>query len=122
LFSLGDRNKTCMTRLDKFVEFFGGSKTLSVWAKWMFAHTIPNYRSVQTLVQAILVCAAPNIWSACIPSLLYTWNLLFSSVNSRPSLFYRSEEAKGAQTSDHIVSPPPCMCELIQVSTCAELP
>jgi hypothetical protein len=87
LFSLGDRNKTCMTRLDKFVEFSGGSKTLFVWAKWMFVHTIPNYHNVQTLVQAILVCAAPNIWNACILSLLYTWNLLFSSVNSCPSLF-----------------------------------
>jgi hypothetical protein len=66
LFSLWDRNRTCMTRLEKFVEFFGGSKTLSVWAKRMFVRTIPNYRSVQTLVRAILVCAAPNIWSACI--------------------------------------------------------
>jgi len=74
LFSMWDRNKTCMTRLEKFVEFFGGSKTLSVWAKWMFVHTIPNYRSVQTLVQAILVCAALNIWSACIRSLLYARN------------------------------------------------
>jgi hypothetical protein len=26
-------DKTCMTRLEKFVEFFGGSKTLSGWAK-----------------------------------------------------------------------------------------
>jgi hypothetical protein len=94
LFSLGDRNRTCMTHLDKSVEFSGGSETLSVWAKWMFVHTIPNYHSVQTLVQAILVCAGPNIWSACIPSLLYAWNLCcFHPSNSRPSLFHRSEEA-----------------------------
>jgi hypothetical protein len=46
LFSLWDRNKTCTTRLDKFVEFFGGSKMLYVWAKWMFVHTILNYHSV----------------------------------------------------------------------------
>jgi len=75
LFSLWDRNKTCMTRLEKIVEFFGGSKTLSVWAKRMFVHTIPNCRTVETLVWAILVCAAPNIWSACIRSLLYARNL-----------------------------------------------
>ncbi len=48
--------------------------------------------------------------------------VLFSSVNSRPSLLYKSEEVEGAQSLDHIASPTPCMCELIQVSTCAEHP
>jgi hypothetical protein len=75
LFSLWDQPITCTTPLDKFVEIFGGSKTLSVWVKWMFVHIIPNYHNVQTLVQAIWVCAGLNISSACIRSLLYTWNL-----------------------------------------------
>jgi hypothetical protein len=48
--------------------------------------------------------------------------VLFSSFSSRPSLFYKSEEAEGAQSLDHIASPTPCLCELIQVSTCAEHP
>jgi hypothetical protein len=73
LFSLWDRNKICTTRLDKFVEFFGGSKTLSVWAKWMSVHTIPNYHSVQTLVQAIWVCACRTLtlakWGGWSPTL-----------------------------------------------------
>ncbi len=47
--------------------------------------------------------------------------VLFSSFSSRPSLFYRSEGAEGAQSLDHIASPTPCMCELIQVSTCVEI-
>jgi hypothetical protein len=48
--------------------------------------------------------------------------VLFSFVNSCPSLFYRSEEAEGTQLLDHIASRTPCMCKLIQVSTCAEHP
>jgi hypothetical protein len=55
-------------------------------------------------------------------SVVRTELVSFSCVNSCPSLLYKSEEAKGAQSLDHIASPTPCMCELIQVSTRAKLP
>jgi hypothetical protein len=75
LFWLWNRNKICMISPDIFAIFFDGSKTLLVLAKWMFVNTMPNYHSVQTLVQGILVCTTLNFWIVCIWSLLYTWNL-----------------------------------------------
>jgi hypothetical protein len=57
------QKKKSMTPPDIFAAFFDGSKMLSMPAPRMFVNTIPNWRSVQTLVQDVLVDRAPNSWS-----------------------------------------------------------